>query len=598
MVGFFQHPPVRVLLLFLLFVLLMNTLFVGIYFTWYSLLLAPVFVFVLFILPKAKHLDNFVLDTEAWQMGKATDLKDPKKPITFNMALQVKVLSLGVLGLGSPGAGKTVSLAVGLMAFISRELPRRRAEAEIKKELKKKFKKDMPVDPALLDNVKNDGFLYAEGKGDKEIYQELVAAGVTPNFFFSTELASSDTMNLFDGDAATVLEIWQTILVPKDTDPYYGPAQERALSVLINLVKDLSDKANLPCSLKDIYVLLNVEDAGPYIMQLAQAHKVNPDILGEADSYLKEPYDDRRQKVEGLINRLSPYCTGLLSDRINCYNPTINLSDIVRNNQSIYFHLPISKKAKDVSYAFCERLQAISRERQNYKTSTHIWHCIFDDWGGLFYDNFTTATARFRAAGLPVSFFFQSKGQMDEVASTFADIMDDTVATKIFLRMLGQKSCEWASRSMGTYEAYKYTISDREQEGLDGSSLGLAAEPRVLPQDFRDLSDGECYCATNLKASKGKAKSLYTKFRFPLAEKIIDDVSSIDWPTPVLNPPKDGLGLWEKFVSQNTIQSADSTIQIETPPGKGGSENIDPPDDDSAPDIEPTADEQEDEDLW
>lgn len=471
--------------------------------------------------------DELPEDENGWELGEGVDLEHPKKQRRTHVVLQDKVLNLGLLGLGAPGSGKTVSLALGLIYYLS-VLFHKRTEQRL-------------------------GWGYIEGKGDKEIYQWSVASGAAPDYFFSSELPSTHTMNLFHGKPEDVVDRWSRILVPSTSSTsFYSDEQKRVLQITIPLIKALGEAKQVPVNLRDLYVLLTHPDAPIKVLDEARSLELPGQMVAMAEKYFAEEYSERQQLLKGMTNRLFMFVNGPEADRINAYNPNIVLEDIVRDGQRVYFHMPLTEYSKDLVFAIFETFGAIARDRQNFDSVRQRWHLIGDDVGGFFYDGIAKITARARSAGVPIHLLFQSKAQMDEIDPTFADQIDDTVSTKVFLRIMGERTRDWASRMMGTYEDIKYSVSDRSDNALDGSSLGTMKDARVEPQEFAQLHDGEAIVSTTFKLEKGLIRSRRVRVRFPLPPTE-SDPADVDWPKCNPLPEVEGLGLWDHYM---TIQSS------------------------------------------
>ena len=103
-----------------------------------------------------------------WRLGAAVELTNPDKPDKVKEAIiSPQILNLGLLIIGSPGSGKTVSV----LSYLHQ----------------------------LRAHTDGAGWAFFEGKGDTDIYKKCVAMGEAPTHFFSTELPGSETINLFAG---------------------------------------------------------------------------------------------------------------------------------------------------------------------------------------------------------------------------------------------------------------------------------------------------------------------------------------------------------------------------------------------------------------
>ncbi len=462
---------------------------------------------------------------EGWDLGVGINIYNPEKPTKQRILLQDKVLKLGFLGLGAPGSGKTVSLAVAMLKYFFVDYFQRTKEKL--------------------------GGIFGDGKGDKEVFQFATAVGATFDLFFSSELPNTNTnyMNLFDGTSKDVLDTWTTILIPEGTNEYYGNKQKRALQVSIPLLKETAKALGVSCSLRDLYAVMKTERAPMEVITLARSAGVSSTIIEPADSYFKEDFEKRIEAVDGMLNKLYAFVYGEENDRINAYAPDIVLFDLVQNNQSLYLHLPYSKYARDLNFAICETLTAISRWRQNHDKERRQFPVVMDDYGGMFYPELPKATARWRASGMSVFLMFQDKGQPDEISTTFTDQLDGTVPTKIMLRTTGDMTANWASRMFGTYDSLNYSVTDKADNSFDGQNIGSTALPRVKPEEFKSLHDGEAFISTTIKKDAGKIEQIFSKVRFPLLQPPEGvNPADIDWPVCEYGDVGKGIDLWNKYI--------------------------------------------------
>jgi len=508
-----------------------------------SLLSVLFFVALIVLAVRAGNVEASLSGLIGCDMGVAVDLENPSENKTRRFILQDKVMNLGLLLVGAPGAGKTFAM-VYLVYYLTVIQPQQVAEA---KQGKKWFwQKKEPLE------IKRAGYLYNDGKGDLDIYRYLVASGAEPDLFFSSELPSSDTMNMFAGEPLDAIDRWDRILIDPNGQPYYTGAQRKALKAIIPLLKEIGRLSNKAVTLRDLFVIFRHREAPIEALALARSLGVNGNVIAMADDIFSVEYEKRQELIDGMLNRLFVFVYGRHTDRINATSPTIMLEEAVENNLRVFNHMPLTEYARDLAFVICEELGAIARKRQSSSKVRHTFHSFMDDWGGFFYDGFGNVTARVRAVNLPIHFAFQSKGQMDTIDLSFANIIDDTVSTKIFLRLAGLATRLWASAMMGTYEDVSYNVSDKVDDGMDGSNMGLNERPRMRPEDFRRLHDGEAAIQSLIKKDKGLIEALDVKVRFPLAPQNVKP-EDIGWPVIELNEQSDGIGFWDKYMSDELI---------------------------------------------
>ena len=462
---------------------------------------------------------------KGWELGKAFELSNPDRPTPVDNAIIAPgILNLGLLFIGGPGAGKTESATLGFINQLKNHSP-------------------------------GSGWVYFEGKGDVDIYKKAVAMGDALDYFFSSELSGSSTINLFAGTAHDVIDRLGKILIGETTSTsFYSDEQRAVLARIIPLLRCLPD----PTNMRDLYVALSVEDAGNELLRRAKEAGTDPVELTMAGQWLAQPIATRLKNVSGLLNRLFIFVHGPYADRLNAYQPDIVISEAVTNGKKLYLHLPLTSFAKDVAVAIIETFGVEARKRQLAGTENlKIYPQLYDDWGAFFHAGFGPFSARCRSAGMPLSFGFQSRAQLDAVSHTFADELDDTIATKIILRVQGSKTSAYAIDLLGQYEAHDVGTSD-SSSGNDNTSVRYIQQARINPRQLRELQPGEAYVSTLIKSSNKVTNPLW-KLRLPLPN--FNGWQSIQLPAARVHDEGRGLGLWSRYMNPAKLAEIHATVE-------------------------------------
>lgn len=461
-----------------------------------------------------------------WKIGEAVELSDPLNPQRVDGVIPATYMGLGALCLGAPKAGKTESYMLGILDQLSEFWP-------------------------------GSGYAVFEGKGDIDIYKKTVASSGAPDFFFSSELPGSHSVNLMDGEAPDVVDRLRHSLIGKtaSTD-FYSDEQTAKLLLVVPVLKGLPE---VVC-LRDLYTVLAIEDAESALLRHARNCKVDPVALKLYQDWVRSDEHFERVKVlQGLLNKLFRFVCGPNTDRLNAYDPDIRISDIVDRGLSVYFHLPLSQFSRDVAVVLVEMFHVEARKRQLAGADGFPPFPLFlDDWGDFFHENFTAFSARCRSASMPLFFSFQSLAQLDAVSTAFRDTLDDTIATKIVMRVMGENTSKYASELLGEYE--RMELGSSELGGRDGVSLMNRALSRFRPQDFKALQPGECFLSTLLDV-RSETINPILRTRLPLPD--FRDWQAVSMPTSgglcSQSEATKGLGFWDRFVdpeSQRRLQQA------------------------------------------
>jgi hypothetical protein len=238
--------------------------------------------------------------------------------------------------------------------------------------------------------------------------------------------------------------------------------------------------------------------------------------------------------------------------RLNAYQPDIDIAKVVADGKKLYLHLPLTQFSKDVAVAIIETLHVEARKRQLAGTeNAALFPLLFDDWGAFFHSNFGPFSARCRSAAMPLSFGFQSRAQLVSVSNAFADELDDTIATKIILRIQGDATAAYAQRLLGQYDKMRVGTSMRDNGGGEGSNISSQATARIEARDLRELQPGQAYISTLEPIADGVASPLW-KLRFPLPP--FPGWQGIPMPAAREHHEGEGLGYWNRFVDEQRME--------------------------------------------
>lgn len=466
-----------------------------------------------------------VTPTTGWRLGAAVELTNPDQPERVNEAIvSPQTLNLGLLIIGSPGSGKTVSV----LSYLHQ----------------------------LRTHSTGAGWAFFEGKGDTDIYKKCVAMGEAPTHFFSTELPGSETINLFAGEPHDVVDRLGKILIGETSSTsFYMDEQRAVLARVVPLLRQLPVATNM----RDLYVTLCVEDAARELLQQAHEAGADPVSLSLARQWLAIPTKDRIKNIAGLLNRLFVFVSGPYADRLNAYQPDIDIGQVVTSGNSLYLHLPLTNFAKDVAIALVETFGVEARKRQLGGTEgLPSFPLIFDDWGAFFHPGFGPFSARCRSAQMPLNFGFQSRAQLDAVSRVFADELDDTIATKLIMRVQGDATSQYAVRLLGMYDVRDVGTSNSPGERRDSTSLRYTQKARIEPRQLRELQPGEVYIST-LQQRDDRIVNPLWKLRIP--EPPYQDWKNVSMPAARTHDEGVGLSLWTRYM--NPVRLAEIHADIE-----------------------------------
>ncbi len=461
----------------------------------------------------------------SWVLGPAVEVSDPDRPRREAATLSSEVLNLGLIAIGAPGSGKTDSVMLGYVNSLGRQSLR-------------------------------GGWALFDGKGDIDTYRKCVGMGCAPDHFFSSELPGSESINLFEGDPYDVIDRLSKILIgATESTSFYMDEQRAVLARMVPLLLRLPVATNL----RDLYVALCMKDAGNELMRRARKSGADPMEITLARQWLEQPFSTRVRNISGLLNRLFIFVAGPCADRLNAYDPDIRISTIVRDGKSLFAHLPLTGFARDVAIALVEMFGVEARRRQlEREGAPSRFPLLFDDWGAFFHEGFGPFSARCRSAEMPLSFGFQSHAQLRAIGPGYADELDDTIATKVIMRVQGEGTSRYAAHLLGQHD----TVDLGTRSWSDGSeySLRFARRFRVCERALRELRPGEAYVSTLQDCPKGARNPLW-RLRFALPE--FGSWQSVALPLAPTFVPGDGLGFWSRYMNPKTLAEFHRTVARE-----------------------------------
>ena len=261
----------QVIWIIMLSVLLLDTVLATAFYSWiFAMPAALIAAAIVFLGSRLVRPEQTT--AQGWELGPALEITNPDRPTKIkNAIIDRKILKLGIISKGAPGAGKTESVALGYLHALPKFEP-------------------------------NSGWMYFEGKGDTDIYRKCVAMGAAPDKFFSTELPGSDSINLFSGSAHDVIDrLGHSLIGTTSSTSFYSDSQRAVLLKIVPLLKALPQTTNL----RDLYAVLSVEDAGAALLNDARKAGVKSSDIQLARQWLEIPFANRLKEISGLLNLFS-----------------------------------------------------------------------------------------------------------------------------------------------------------------------------------------------------------------------------------------------------------------------------------------------------
>ena len=455
-------------------------------------------------------------DRAGWKLGAATELSNPDRPRRVAQAvLSWDMLDLGLIAIGAPGSGKTDSVMLGHIDALRRRRP-------------------------------HGGWAFFDGKGDVDTYRKCVGMDRTPDHFFSSELPGSESVNLLEGAPHDVIDRLSKVLIgTTDSTSFYMDEQRAVLARMVPLLRRLP----VATSLRDLYVALSMKDAGNELLRRARSAGADPAEITLARQWLDQPFATRTRNISGLLNRLFIFVAGPCADRLNAYAPDIRINALVGGGESLFVHLPLTAFARDVAIALIEMFGVEARRRQIERIGMpDSYALLFDDWGAFFHEGFGPFSARCRSARMPLAFGFQSHAQLLAIGAGYADELDDTVATKMILRVQGEGTARYAAHLLGQHDALD--LGTRRWPGGAGVSLQFTRRYRVNERMLREMQPGEAYVSTLERGPEGIRNPLW---RLRLALPEFGPWKNVALPAARRAGTAAGLDFWSRYMNPRAL---------------------------------------------
>jgi len=205
--------------------------------------------------------------------------------------------------------------------------------------------------------------------------------------------------------------------------------------------------------------------------------------------------------------------------------------------------------------AIINMFEVEARKRQlSGNEGMQVFPLFFDDWSGFFHAGFAPFSARCRSAEMPLSFGFQSKAHLDAVNHTFLDALDDTVATKIVMRIQGNSTAAFVRKLLGEHEQAEISQSD---SATRGETMFYTKADRIDQRALRELNPGEAFVST-LVTENGKTRN--PLWRVQLSRPDFSGWEKVALPAAKAHEEGEGLNFWQKYMGHEDSETLERLI--------------------------------------
>lgn len=351
---------------------------------------------------------------------------------------------------------------------------------------------------AIQDIHSGKGLLLIDGKADNSLIDKLWAytkqAGRENDFklFSLSRREQSFQFNpLLGGTAEEITE--RVFNAFEFENPYYRSLQYEVMNQVMRVFETtqtvptfqrLHQAISTPSLLEDMLPKIKDDNLKHWVMNFA---KMAP--------------KDREERTSGLLSAIGHFAFG---ENARLFNPeagAITIDDALKNNQIVYFQLPVLLSpflGKATGKLVLQSLQAAvaNRHRLAGKEEKRFFSVFLDDFSEYLYEGFISILNKSRSANVGIVFAHQALGDITVLGDPVANSILTNANLKIFMRGNDPDSAEYFSKVIGTLTSTKTT--ERQTKSLFGVNKSGEMSARdveefaIHPNIFkRDLGVGE-----------------------------------------------------------------------------------------------------------
>lgn len=351
---------------------------------------------------------------------------------------------------------------------------------------------------AIQDIHSGKGLLLIDGKADNSLIDKLWAytkqAGRENDFklFSLSRREQSFQFNpLLGGTAEEITE--RVFNAFEFENPYYRSLQYEVMNQVMRVFETtqtvptfqrLHQAISTPSLLEDMLPRIKDDNLKHWVMNFA---KMAP--------------KDREERTSGLLSAIGHFAFG---ENARLFNPeagAITIDDALKNNQIVYFQLPVLLSpflGKATGKLVLQSLQAAvaNRHRLAGKEEKRFFSVFLDDFSEYLYEGFISILNKSRSANVGIVFAHQALGDITVLGDPVANSILTNANLKIFMRGNDPDSAEYFSKVIGTLTSTKTT--ERQTKSLFGVNKSGEMSARdveefaIHPNIFkRDLGVGE-----------------------------------------------------------------------------------------------------------
>ncbi len=371
---------------------------------------------------------------------------------------------------------------------------------------------------AIQDIEQGRGLILIDGKSDRSLLNKIWAYAVKNKrqddfrLFSLSSLEESHQFNPLLGGSPE--EVSERVFNAFEFDnEYYRSVQFEIFSQVMRIF----------AGAKEVPTFLKIFEAISEPIKLKALAEKSGDkgLKNWAKHYAGLPAAEVAQRTSGLTAALSHFAFGKTATLFNTEKPNIDLESALKENQIVYFQLPVLLSpflGKAAGKMILQCLQSAVANRHRGEERNHRFYSVFlDDFSEYLYPGFVSILNKSRSANVGVVFAHQALGDIQTLGDAIANSILTNANLKVFMRGNDPDSAEYFSKVIGTVKSIKYTSRTKRsilsQEDTGDASAREVDEFIVHPNRFKnELGIGEAVMVIPHEAGSRTLNIKFKKF--------------------------------------------------------------------------------------
>ncbi|OQW47578.1 MAG: hypothetical protein A4S09_14795 [Proteobacteria bacterium SG_bin7] len=347
---------------------------------------------------------------------------------------------------------------------------------------------------AIQDIHSGKGLLLIDGKADNSLIDKLWAytklAGREKDFrlFSLSRRRESFQFNPLLGGTAE--EITERVFNAFEFDnPYYRTLQYEVMVQFMRIFES--------CGIVPTFQRLHQAISRPHNLKEEVENLSDVILRNWFLTYESMSYKDREERTSGLLTAIGHFSFGENAKLFNAEKDAITIDEALKNNQIIYFQLPVLLSpflGRATGKLVLQSLQAAIANRHRLAgTDTKKFFSVFlDDFSEYLYEGFVSILNKSRSANVGIVFAHQALGDITALGESIANSILTNTNLKVFMRGNDPNSAEYFSKVIGTLATTKAT--ERQTRNFLGASKSgemsvrdveeFATHPNIFKKDL------------------------------------------------------------------------------------------------------------------